>query len=305
MKSVPSIIGLLFVLACAGSAAAESYTVESPDGRMKMTIHAADRLEYSVSFKEIEILRPSPIGLQLEGEFLGRNPSLLRESRRMVDEIIRPVAPEKRSEIPNRFNELVLHFQGDYSLMARAYDDGVAYRFLTSKYGKIKIVNEHASFRFNEDDNIYYPETESMQTSFESNYRYGRVSDIGAHQLGFLPVLVDRKDGIKIWISEADVCDYPGMFLTGAGSNQPALQASFPPYPLEDLQVRDRTLRVARGAGFIAETEGNRAYPWRVIVAADRDGALFENDLVYRLAPSCQIGDVSWIKPGKVAWDWW
>jgi alpha-glucosidase len=116
---------------------------------------------------------------------------------------------------------------------------------------------------------------------------------------------VDRKDGIKVLITEADLRDYPGMFIVGAEGDEPVLRGTFAAYPLEETQERDRTLRVTKRADYIADTHGTREFPWRVIIATDRDGSLVENDIVYRLAPPCEIADTSWIKPGKVSWDWW
>jgi alpha-glucosidase len=123
--------------------------------------------------------------------------------------------------------------------------------------------------------------------------------------MAYLPVLIDNPRGPKMIITEADLIDYPGMYLLGSDDGQPKLQAIFPPYPLEEEQVRDRTLRVTKGANYIARTSGQREFPWRVIGLARRDGDLIESDLVYRLARPTQLKDTSWIKPGKVAWDWW
>ncbi len=303
-------LGLLIVYIAVGcvfciALSAETYKAVSPNGRLQLTVDLSGELKYSVQYDNKEIINFSPIGLTLEDRDLGKEPKLVRTSTRSVNETIVPVVAEKRSQIPDVFNELTIQFEGDFGLIVRAYDDGVAYRFFTNKEGKIKVVDELANFCFPQDDSVYYPITRSMHTSFESNYSYLSIGKITPNQLAFLPILVDRKDGIKVLITEADLRDYPGMFIVGAEGDEPVLRGTFAAYPLEETQERDRTLRVTKRADYIADTHGTREFPWRVIIATDRDGSLVENDIVYRLAPPCEIADTSWIKPGKVSWDWW
>lgn len=288
-----------------GTAISETLEAISPDGQLKIAIDLANQIAYSVVYKNNEVVHPSPIGMQLESQILGKEAKLIGSETRTVDETIQPVVKEKRAQIRDRFNELTLKFEGDYSLIVRAYDDGVAYRFATNKEGKIKVVAETAEFHFSPEDLVYYPITKSMHTSFESNYSYLPIGEISPDQLAFLPVLAVRKDGVKILITESDLLDYPGMFMVGAEGADPILRGQFAPFPLEETQERDRTLRVTKGADYIADTDGKREFPWRVIVPTDRDASLIENDIVYRLASPCRLDDTAWIKPGKVAWDWW
>ncbi len=61
---------------------------------------------------------------------------------------------------------------------------------------------------------------------------------------------------------------------------------------------------VTERAPYLAKTAGKRVFPWRVLMIAAKDGDLIESPMIYRLAkPS--TGDFSWVRPGKVAWDWW
>ena len=60
-----------------------------------------------------------------------------------------------------------------------------------------------------------------------------------------------------------------------------------------------------RKADYIAVTEGTRTYPWRVVTVDEDDRALLENYLPYQLASKAVEGDASWVRPGKISWDWW
>jgi alpha-glucosidase len=121
--------------------------------------------------------------------------------------------------------------------------------------------------------------------------------------MAHLPVLVAFEDGLKVAVTEADLRDYPGMYLKGSRAN--ALNGLWPAYPTAVEQTNDRTVEVTERGDYLARTEGSRTYPWRVFVIAESDGDLIENTMVFRLAPPLQIEDPSWIRPGKVAWDWW
>jgi alpha-glucosidase len=109
--------------------------------------------------------------------------------------------------------------------------------------------------------------------------------------------------GAKLAIAESDVDDYPGLWLHGTSGN--GLAATFEPYPLKTKLERDRDLKVVEAADYIAVTSGTRTFPWRVMGIAEKDGDLITNQILWLLQKPSQVQDTSWIKPGKVAWDWW
>jgi len=185
----------------------------------------------------------------------------------------------------------------------RAYNDGVAYRIETAlPQPEVKIYNEEAQFKFPGDYNVYYPKEDSFFSHNEREFRPVAMKKIGPTTIASLPAVVDI-DGTKIAIAESDVEDYPGLWLRGNSDN--TLQAIFPQYPLKDELKGDRDLRVTQAADYIAVTKGTRTFPWRIIAIAESDRNLITNQLVYLLARPSQLQDTSWIKPGKVAWDWW
>jgi len=299
---------LLGAVGLAGAPArseAISYTVASPDGRISVTIAAGEELSYSVSFGGRQILRPSPISMSLDsGLVLGKPAMAIGSTTRSADQMLRPVVRHKRAEIRDHYNERRIDFQGGYALLVRVFDDGIAYRFATSLTGEITIKDEQASFRFADDGLVFFPEEESLMSHQERLYKRLRISEIAAPRFSSLPALVQVPNGPNVVITEADLLDYAGMDLTAEGSAN-GLRGLFPQYPLKTRLARDRNENVVERADYIAKTRGTREFPWRVLVIASDDRGLIETDIIYRLASESALTDTSWIKPGKVAWDWW
>ncbi len=282
----------------------ESYEILSPNKKISLKIEVGPKIYYSVFLKSQEILSPSPISMGLKDKKkLGIEPQMLGVERRMVDEEIHPVVREKRASIHDHFNEITLNFKNNFSLDFRAYDDGVAYRFKTSFDGDIDILDEEVIFNFGADHHIYFPTEKSFFTHQERRYEYVPLSQISKYEMGYPPTLVDIDDGPKVAITEADLDDYSGLYLQGQG--KPSLRGIFPAVALEERQTRDRDVRIVKRDNIIARTKGQRTFPWRVLIIAEKDGDLVESQMVYKLAKPLQLEDTSWIKPGKVAWDWW
>lgn len=284
----------------------KTYDIFSPNRKVNVEIQIGDKICYSVFHNSKEIITPSSISLTVNDvEKLGVNPKIINSKEVSVDQKIRPVVREKRKMIVDHYNEIVLRFKGKYGLIFRAYNDGIAYRFFTKFKEKVKIISEEATFNFAEDHSIYFPIEESFITHSERLYTYLPISNITSEQMSCLPALVDIKGGPKVAIAEADLDDYPGMYLTGLDDGSYSLYGKFPAYPLKEELKGDRTLEVTERANYIAITEGDRVYPWRVITIADKDGDLIESDMIYKLAKPLKLKGTSWIRPGKVAWDWW
>jgi len=210
---------LWFLLSCllyAGcSFAADSYTVCSPDRRIEVTVNTGAALAYSVSIDGRQILRPSPISMTLaSGQVLGKPAAVAKSSTQSINRILRPVLKIKRAEIRDSYNEVRVDFKGDFSLIVRAYDDGIAYRFSTSLLEEITIADEQAAFRFAEDGLVYFPEEESLMSHQERLYIKTRISEIKAPRFSSLPALVKMSDGVNVVITESDLLDYAGMDLT-------------------------------------------------------------------------------------------
>jgi alpha-glucosidase len=279
-------------------------TIASPNGAIVVTVTPSPSLTYSVALRGTEIIAPSPIGMTLAGgETLGANAVLVGSTPQSVDRVLRPVAPTKRSQVRDHFNERRFDFRGDYSLVVRVFDDGIAYRFAMRRPGEITVTSEQTTFRFRGNPLVYFPEETSLISHQERLYKKLRLAEIASSQFSGVPVLVALDGGPRIAITEADLLDYPGMDLKGGGDG--SLVGTFAAYPLKTQMDRDRTENVTERADYIARTKGTREFPWRTIVVAERDATLLESDIVYRLASPTALTDTSWIRPGKVAWDWW
>lgn len=296
---------IFFLLNGVSQVTAENYSLNSPDGKIRVEITIDNKVGYSVFYEKQVIVQTSEISIQLEDIVLGKNPEVRKTSTRKVDELIIPAIKEKRARIRDHFRELTIDLRGKYSLIIRVYNDGMAYRWVTEMKDEIIVLDEKASFTFSEKDSLYFPEEESFLTHSERRYPYLGLSEITSDRMSCMPVLVCRPDGIRIAVTESDLLDYPGMYLTGSAHSEWMLTGKFPPYPLKEEQINDRTVKVVEAAKYIARTDGARSFPWRVMIISDNDAGLIESDMVYRLASTNRLADFFWIQPGKVAWDWW
>ena len=309
MMPLPARLFLL-TLFLSGSISAQSasnvWSLRSPDQRIEVRIRAADRLSYDVLLNGRPLLLNSTLSLNINHVNLGVQPKVKAEKQRSENnEIVCPV-PQKSVRIREHYNELKLEMEGNYAVVFRAYDEGVGYRLETSlAASEAKVYAEEVHFNFAGDYNVYYPKEDSFFSHNEREFLNLPLKQITPTTLASLPAVVVTNNGVKIAIAESDVEDYPGLWLRGANDN--ALEAVFPPYPLkQELRKNsDRDFQVTEKADYIATTKGARTFPWRILCIAENDADLITNQLVYLLAKPSQVQDTSWIKPGKVAWDWY
>ncbi len=301
----PLLLSLLLIAVFRENGTAQaSYDLHSPDGRIEIRIRTAGQIQYDVVLKGRAVLENCTLALDVEHAKLGVQPKVMDAKPRSFDQVLEPVVRQKFAKLRDHYNELRLSMDGGYAVVFRAYNEGAAYRFETSMAKeKMKIYGEESSFNFASNFMVYYPQEDSFFSHNERKYLPQHLSEIAPEFLATLPAVVDVGEGAKVAIAESDVDSYPGLWLKGTSGN--ALAATFPPYPLKESLTRDRDYRVVESADYIAVTAGTRIFPWRVIGIADRDGDLLTNQIVYLLEKPSQVQDASWIKPGKVAWDWW
>ena len=307
MRTLSASLLLLPLLGCiltANVAAQSSYDLRSPDGRIEIRIRTASRVRYDVLLKGRALLEDCTLSLDVNHKKLGEDPKIVDAKQRSYDQMVEPVVRQKFARIRDNYNELRLTMEGGYAVVFRAYNEGAAYRLETSLPEKqVKVYGEEASFNFPANFIVYYPQEDSLFSHNERKYLPQHLSEIAPEFIASLPAVVDVLQGAKVAIAESDLDDYSGMFLRGTSGN--ALAATFPPYPLEEKLEGDRDFRVVKSADYIAVTSGTRSFPWRVLGIAEKDGDLLTNQIVYLLEKPSQLQDTSWIKPGKVAWDWW
>ncbi len=293
----------LMSLLAGGAEAQQSYTLRSPDGRIEVTIRAGERLSYDVAVRGKTVMENSTASIRIDGARLGVGMKVRGAKERAHEAWIEPQIKLKRARVREQYNELRIEAEGGLAATFRAYNEGVAYRLETAlPAARVKVFEEEASFRFPEDFTVYYPAEESFFSHNERTYAPRKLSAIAPGTLGSLPVVVDA-GGVKLALAEADVEDYPGMWFRGTGGK--GLDAAFPPYPRREALRGDRDFRVVEAEDYIAETRGTRTFPWRLVAVAEKDGELLTNSLAWLLQKPSEIADASWIRPGKVAWDWW
>ena len=291
-----------------------AYQVVSPDGHLYATVVVGDEISYTVAKDEQQIIAPSCISMTVSGGIVFGDGDKVRKVRRSnIDQVWQATA-YKKAEVRDNYNEMALDFK-EFSLVFRAYDDGIAYRFVSGLKGDFNVMSEKAEFTFAEDWNVYVPyvrqHTQTLETqyynSFENTYSVHPVSAWNKERLAFLPVALAADNGVKVLVTESDLRNYPGMFLYNEGDAS-TLTGRFAPYPKEIRQGGHNMLQgeVQTREDYIARCSGKEAFPWRIIMVTDNDAHLAVNDLVWNLGtPADPSADFSWVRPGKVAWDWW
>ena len=304
---------MLAALASAALLQAKDYVVASPDGNVVVTVSAAEKVSYTVDRAGIRLLDPSFISMTLQDGTVFGGKEKFRASSRSVDVTV-PAQNFKRASVRDHFNELTLSAKR-YDIVFRAYDDGVAYRFVAKgKKGETVVTAEQAEFAFPADWNLYVPYVARDFTSFEpqffnsfeNTYAHHALSAWEKGRLAFLPLTVEAAGGIKLCVTESDLLDYPGMYLYNGNASK-TLTGVFAAYPDVIEQGGHNMLQglVRSRKDFIAKGPAEWAFPWRTVIIATEDRQLAESDMTWRLARPAAAGDWSWVNPGKVAWDWW
>lgn len=303
------------VLAFSAVAAPKTYELASPDGTLKaeVVLNGTD-ITYSVLKDGKAVLAPSRIAMQLaDGTAYDGAVKLRKAERTSVNGTLQ--APfYKKSQVRENYNQLTLKFK-TFDLVFRAYDAGVAYRFVSGSKDPFKVLSETAQFAFPEDWNMYVPYVkdkkptleEQFYNSFENLYVHGALSSWDKERLAFVPLMVESPEGYKVNIMESALVDYPGMYLYN-GDADSSLEAVFAPYPKEIRQGGHNNLQgeVQSREDYIAAYDGAVAFPWRIVNVSAQDKEMLDNDLVWLLGePADPQTDWSWVKPGKVAWEWW
>ena len=300
----------LVFIASSAAAAPRSYSLSSPDGRLTLEVQAADQITYSLSCEGTAVMAPSTVSIQLaDGTAYDGKVRFERALRRSVDESFEaPVY--KRILVRDYFNELTLRYK-TFDVIFRAYNEGVAWRFVSRSKKDFIVRDEQAEFRFAEDVEAAVPYVkpdsprDPFLNSFEAYYDIHPVSDWKEAQKAFLPVSFKMANGWRLNITESDLLDYPGMYLKHLGGT--ALGGLYPPYPkLIEQDGYNKLQGIVRTTeDYIAKQPAGAALPWRIVALAHTDRELLDSDLVYVLSRPAADVDWSWVKPGKVAWDWW
>lgn len=312
MKHFRLLLFSLFLL-LAGVVSAAEYAVTSPDGHLRAVVSDAGCVTWTIQRDGNTVLAPSAIRIETTTAAWGEKTRVQKANRRAICETI-PTVAYKRAVVKNECNEMTLTCSGEFNLVVRAYNDGCAYRLVSKSSRPLRVVSESSEFAFADDYKAFVPYVndnrggERYCYSFESYYDEQPLSQMFSDSLAITPLAVCLPDGMKAVVMETAVEDYPGMFLyRNASMAAGTLCADFAPLPTRTVVGgfdRLNLLPVER-ANYIADIQKKQALPWRLVLVTTADTQLLDTDVPFCLAPACRLTDTSWIKPGKVAWDWW
>lgn len=289
---------------------AKEYKVLSPDNKIELSVTDDGSIKWGIRFDGETLLNPSPIQMALKGYKIpfGFNPQIRKVTRKTVDNTVEAVVPSKNRFVRDYYNEMTLHCKGGYAITFRVYNNGAAYRFETDlKEKQVFVESEQVKFNFPADYHTYWPREENPDfiTHCEGHFDHIKVSQIQDKKYAYLPIYLSSPKGTKMVIMDADLFDYPNLFLFGDEGN--SLRGEFPKAILESKlkEGSDRNEDIIRNADYIAATSGKRTFPWRLMTVDADDRALLENNLVWQLSSPSFSKDTDWIKPGKISWEWW
>ncbi len=285
---------------------AEGHDVVSPDGRNRLGIqHIDGKLMYAVYRDGKQLVRPTEISITVDGKKLPGARAIVDVATQSVDRAVEPVVSTIASSLRDHHCQLRISFDEGLVLCLRAYNDGVAFRWELAQEGRrIVVDNEQMALEFKDDVPVYFPVSsrEGFISHQESMFEKRLISKTSDLKAGPVPLLVELPGQEYLLVSDVNVEGYPGMWCSGTGDRK--LSIVFPRYPGKVELKGDRTLDVVERKGHIAETSGCRSFPWRAFVIGDAS-TLLTATMLFHLAEESRIEDGAWIKPGKVAWDWW
>jgi alpha-glucosidase len=293
---------LAFIL-CFLNAFPKDYKIASPNGQITVSISVDTQIKWSAVVGTQQVFTNNTLSVDLGTSVLGANPTVTSAKTSSVNEIVPTVVAVKSKVILNAYNQLRLVFKPNYAVSFRVFDNGISYRFETSIEEDITVKNEEVSLNFSGDFGVLFPEEETLYSHYERLYLDEKISNLSSGRFCSLPTLVKAYNNIKIGITEADLFDYPCLFMQSTG--KAGFTGKFPKVILKSDPKGDRDIQNVLEAKYIAKTSGTRNFPWRVFMISTEDARLVENQMVFLLSRENKLTETDWIKPGLVAWDWW
>ena len=302
----------LVVFAATSSLFSQVHQLFSPDGSLQLEIDVSNGVKYSVVKDGDTIVSPSEIGITTSAfteKVFADNPTV---SRTQNVQVLRPQWGTT-SKIQNNYVHLLIRTSHNVMIEFRAFNNGAAWRYQSDLNEEITIFDEKVEFSVPVNSKVYYPEVKGFSNPFEPSYVPKPLSEISSKTLALTPFMYRTGSGKLVVVSESNLFQYPGMFIKK--TDEHTFTAVFPKYPKRESQELLGHLKLVKWPqlsrmvvrsteDFIAKSNGNRTFPWRVIMVANSDVELLSNHLVYQLADFPEQ-DFDWVKPGKVVWDWY
>lgn len=297
MKRVLSVLLLFTAFSMNAKSLAE---FSSPDAKISFKLSFDGSLKYEVFKSGERILAPSTLSLSVDGNVWGNDakPLSIKKKSFLGEETF--VVPRKYAKMQHSYSELVLKYR-EYDIEFRAYNDGVAYRFVGKKKGEYYIENEALRFAFDKDYESYTLLTGNLQNWFEEDYSEKNLSELSGDVFSIIPVMVQAGNH-RVLLAEANLYDYPGLYLRPDGFGFRGVHAAYP--AKEEFFDGTNKIYATEREDYLVKCYGSRTFPWRVAGIFDKDVDIIKSELVYLLSDKAEK-DYSWIRPGKVLWDWW
>ncbi|MBW8016990.1 MAG: glycoside hydrolase family 97 protein [Planctomycetes bacterium] len=303
-KLLAAVLVSIFLMVQGCSPVREVRTV-SPDGTLELAVEKGnDGLAYRLTVDGIEVMNYDDISITIDGVEYPGQAKIKDIKRTAIDNEVIPTVATVSTKIQEKCNDTLIGFDGAVALRVRVYDDGAAFRWESNIDKNVTVNAEELGFTFAKDYQTYYPKP-SVREFFshqECMFEHLKISETADKETVCVPVLVELDGDKNILMTDVNVSGYPGLWVKGSG--ELTLQSAFPHYPAQTQLNGDRSLKISKFSDFLAKTDGKRSYPWRAFVVTD-DAGLLTSTMLYSLADECKLKDTSWIKPGKVSWDWW
>jgi alpha-glucosidase len=304
MKRVPFLL-VLSALAVP-LAADEPQVLKSPTGKVVVSFGLSDdgAPAYSVTYAGKPVVVDSPLGLTLRQTGPLASGFRVKDVKRASRDERYALAAGKTREAHDRCEEMTVALEkaGErpvrLDLVFRAFDDGAAFRYVLpvqQALPHVEVVSEDSRFRFLADHKAWVLELASFTTSNEREFLPMPLLGIRPESIVGPPLTIEAGDGLVVALAEANLRRWSGLHLArvegGDDSRRPTLVSKLAPLP--------------SNPGIVVRGAPPMASPWRVLMLGAKPGDLVESTILTNLADPNEIGDTSWIKPGKVAWDWW
>ena len=301
MNGKTYLIGMVAAALMAFQVSAETFKLSSPDGKLQAEVSDGAKLTLNISADGKKLLDNVEFAMLTDKGDMGKNSTALSCDYSNHRGTIDTVWGIEKS-VKDEYNQMVINFK-KFKVVVRAFDDAVAYRFVSNLGdGKMIVNDETLNIPLSDSDKLIAHIEKGVQTSFEKPYTrltFGELKKQNPHSVS-LPLIVD-KGSAKIALVESDVSNYPGLRVA-AGKNGAVSKIS--KYP-KAFKVKVHNRFASEFEDYIASTVASREFPWRAFIVARNDSDLADNQTVFKLAKPCAISDTSWIKPGSCVWEWW
>jgi alpha-glucosidase len=292
-------------------AAAAVVRVESPSGHVRLTLSdAGGRLVQAVTVDGRPVLDASPLGLAVDGVDLGAGARLGAAQRYRTDHTYPWRGVHATAVDRSRGARVsVAHAASGttYTLEVRAYDDGVAFRFVVpGAANRGRVADAATTFVVPAGSTVWYHGLNAGH--YEDLYARKPIEDVRSGEWGAPPVTF-RLPGGRAYaaITESALLDHAGMALQADGARGLRLRLAHDApasYPFRLRYGHAEEKRLAAPAAI----EGTITTPWRVVLIGRDLDALVNSDVVHNLAPPPDAGlfpqgfATPWLRPGRAVW---